>query len=100
MFGFCADAELKTLNGIIVLDTLQEQPATTLSMLRLNNPVLCSVQRLNTPKLWKRGGGGRLHTMWHKRMLSRFYFHLEPGVQREGGTGELEAKESISQLEH
>lgn len=58
MFGFCADAELKTLNGIIVLDTLQEQPATTLSMLRLNNPVLCSVQRLNTPKLWKRGGEG------------------------------------------
>lgn len=52
------------------------------------------------PKAMETGGGGRLHTMWHKRMLSRFYFHLEPGVQREGGTGELEAKESISQLEH
>lgn len=38
--------------------------------------------------------------MWHKRMLSLFYFHLEPEIQREGGTGELEAKESISQLEH
>lgn len=49
-----------TLNGIIVLDTLQEQPATTLSMLRLNNPVLYSVQRLNTPKVWKWGWGGEI----------------------------------------
>ncbi len=83
-----------------MLDALQEQPAATLSMLRLNNPVLFSVQGLNTPKLWKWGGRGVLRTMWHKGMPSPFYFHLEPVTEREGGTGELEAKESICQLEH
>lgn len=46
------------------------------------------------------GNGGGLHTMWHKGMQSPFYFHLEPVTEREGGTGELEAKESICQLEH
>lgn len=43
---------------------------------------------------------GGLHTMWHKGMSSLFYFNLEPVTGREGGTGELEAKKSICQLEH
>lgn len=76
-------------------DALKEQPPATPSMLRLNNPVLFSVERLNTPQLWKWGGGG------HKGKPSLcFFFHLEPVTARAGGMGELEAKESISQLEH
>lgn len=81
-------------------DALKEQPPATPSMLRLNNPVLFSVERLNTPQLWKWGGGG-LHRMRHKGKPSFFFFfHLEPVAARAGGMGELEAKESISQLEH
>lgn len=80
-----------------MLNTVQEQPNATLSMLSVNNPVLFSIQRLNAPELWKWWG---LRTMWHKKMLSRFYFHPKPVTEEEGGTGELGAAESICHLGH
>lgn len=82
-------------------DALKEQPPATPSMLRLNNPVLFSVERLNTPQLWKWGGGGDYTECGTKgSQVLFFFFHLEPVTARAGGMGELEAKESISQLEH
>lgn len=40
--------------------------------------------------------------MWYKEFPSLFYFHLEPVTERERerGLSELEAKESICQLDH
>lgn len=79
-----------------MLNTLQEQPTATLSMLRLNNPVLFSFQRLNTTELWK----WRDYTQWNKEMLSRLYSHHKPVAEEEEGKGELGAVESICHLGH
>lgn len=67
-----------TLNRIIVPDALPE-PAATLSILRLNNPVLFSVQRLNRQKLKIRGDYTQCGI---KGRQTFFYFHLEPVWER------------------
>lgn len=43
------------------------------------------------------GNGG---IMRHQRQQSVFSFHVGPVTEREGGMGELQAKESICELEH